>query len=131
MSINHSLIFTYTNTTVWTNGYLMLGYADPFGASVGNPEQGVYYANLQVVDLTVSVITINSITISGGNVIIDFTTSNGADTTSSFVVQSSGVVNTGYSDVAPAAGITSLGSNQFRATTPYTGGTMFYRIRHL
>jgi hypothetical protein len=110
----------------------MLGYADPFGNSVGDPEAGVYYANLQVVNLTVAptTITINSIKIIGSNVVIDFTTSNGSDTTSSFAVQSSGVVNTGYSDVVPAAGITSLGSNQFRATMTYTGGSNFYRISH-
>ncbi len=133
MSINHSPIFTYTNTTVWTSGYLMLGYADPFGASVGNAEAGVYYANLQVVQLpsAVSVITINSIAISGGNVVVTFTTSNAADTTSSFTLRSSGTVNGTYADVVPAATITSLGSNQFQATTPYTGGTQqYYRVHH-
>ena len=133
MSINHTPIFTYTNTTVWTSGYLMLGYADPFGATVGNAEAGVYYANLQVVQLpaAVSVITINSIVISGGNVVVTFTTSNASDTTSSFTLRSSGTVNGTYGDVSPAASMTSLGSNQFQATTPYLGSDqLFYRIFH-
>ena len=131
MSINHTTIFTYTNTTVWTSGYLMLGYSDPFGNTVGNPEAGVYYANLQVVDLTAPTITINNIVISGGNVVVKFTTSSAADTTSSFTLQSSGTVNGTYTDVSPAASITSLGSNQFQATVPYTGGAQqYYRVRH-
>lgn len=131
MSINQTPIFVYTNTTAWTNGYLMLGYEDPFGASVGTQDAGVYYANLQVVQLPVpSVMTVNKIAISSGNVIITFTTSNSSDTTSSFTLQSSGTVNTGYNSV-PAANITSLGSNQFQATTPYLrGAQLFYRIAH-
>ena len=130
MSINHSTIFTYTNTTVWTSGYLMLGYADPFGASVGNAEAGVYYANLQVVQLPIAV-TINSIAINGGNVVIKFTTNTGSDTTSSFTLRSSGTVNGTYADVIPAASITALGSNQFQATIPYTGGAQqYYRVHH-
>jgi hypothetical protein len=131
MSINHTPIFVYTNTTVWTNGYLMLGYADPFGGSVGAPEAGVYYANLQVVQLAAPiVITINSIAINGGNVVITFTTSSAADTNTSFTVLSSGTVNGAYNAVSPAASITSLGGNQFQATTPYIGGTQFYLIQH-
>jgi hypothetical protein len=138
MSINHTPIFSYTNTTVWTSGYLMLGYTDPFGGangtSIGAPDGGVYYANLQVVQLPVTTtVTINNITISGGNVVIKFTTSNGSDTTSSFTLQSSGTVSGSYGNVSPPANITSLGSNQFQASTPYNGATQltqFYRIEH-
>jgi Calx-beta domain len=130
MSINHTTIFTYTNTTVWTGGYLMLGYADPFGATVGNPEAGVYYANLEVVQLA-AVITIDSIALSGGNVVVVFTTSSPSDTTASFKLRSSGTVNATYSDVSPPATITSLGNNQFQATTAYTGvAQIFYRVIH-
>lgn len=129
LSINHTSIFTYTNTTVWTNGYLMLGYADPAGNSVGNPEAGVYYANLQVVDLTPPTVTINNITISGGNVLVTFTTSSASDTTSSFTLVNAGTVNGSYASVGST--ITSLGSNQFRASTPYLGGSqVFYRVQH-
>ena len=133
LSINHTTIFTYTNATVWTNGYLMLGYTDPFGASVGSAEAGVYYANLQVVQLPLLVtptVTINSIDITGGNVVIKFTSSSASDTVSSFTLRSSGVVTGPYNDVSPAANITPLGSNQFQATTPYTGGIEFYRVHH-
>ncbi len=134
MSINRTPIFTYTNTTVWTNGYLMLGYADPFGGSIGSADAGVYYANLQVVQLpsiAQIVITINKIAVSGGNVVVTFTTSSGSDTIASFRLQSAGSVTGAYTDVSPPATITSLGSNQFQATTPYVGGAqLFYRIHH-
>jgi hypothetical protein len=134
MSINHTAIFVYTNTTAWTNGYLMLGYTDPYGSTIGSPEAGVYIANLQVVQLASllpPVVTISSITISGGNVVITFTTSSASDTTSSFTLRSSGTVNGTYTDVNPAATISSLGSNKFQATTPYIVGSQeFYRIHH-
>jgi hypothetical protein len=132
MSINHTAIFVYTNTTVWTNGYLMLGYADPFGANIGSPEAGAYFANLQVVSLPSSApttVTINSIAISGGNVIVKFTTSSASDTISSFTLTSSGTVSGTYGTISST--ITSLGSNQFQASTPYLGGgQQFYRIQH-
>ena len=129
MSINHTPIFVYTNTTVWKGGYLMLGYSDPYGTSIASPEAGAYYANLQVVQLSPTVITINSIVISGSNVVIKFTTTDAVDMTSSFTLTSSSTVNGTYGAIS--ATITSLGSNQFQATTSYIGGgQQFYRILH-
>jgi hypothetical protein len=133
MSINHTPIFVYTNTTVWTNGYLMLGYEDPYGITVNTTDAGVYYANLQVVQLpstTAIVMTINKIVVSGGDVVITFTTSSSSDTTSSFTLDSSGTLNGTFSAASPSATITSLGGNQFQATIPYAGGTQFYKIQH-
>jgi hypothetical protein len=131
MSINNTPIFVYTNATAWTSGYLMLGYEDPYGASIGTAEAGVYYSNLQVVQLTTaSVMTLNKLAISGGNVVIKFTTSNSSDTVSSFTLTSSSTVNGSFSAVGGAS-IISLGSNQFQFTTPVPGsGPMFYRIKH-
>jgi hypothetical protein len=132
MSINHTAIFTYTNTTVWTNGYLMLGYSDPYGTSIGSPEAGAYFANLQVVQLppaaVPTVVTITSITSSAGNVVIKFTTSNPSDTTSSFTILSSANVAGSYTSTA--ASITSLGALTFQATIPQTGSQQFYRLYH-
>ncbi|MBW8863835.1 MAG: hypothetical protein JF609_02730, partial [Verrucomicrobia bacterium] len=60
MSINNYNVFTYTNNTVWTNGYVMLGYADPFGGtggtSVGYPDAAAYFSNLKVVGVPAPVI---------------------------------------------------------------------------
>jgi len=131
MSINHTPIFVYTNTTAWTNGYLMLGYENPFGEA-GTTDDGVYYANLQVVQLpstAPTVVLINSIVISGTNVVITFTSSSATDTTSSFTVQSAAVVTGPFTNVSPAASIISLGGGVFQATLPYTASSqMFYQI---
>ena len=51
LSINKTVIYTYTNTTSFTNGNLMLGYEDPF-SSVGAPDAAVYYSGLSVVQLS-------------------------------------------------------------------------------
>jgi hypothetical protein len=60
LSINNYNVFTYTNSTVWTNGYVMLGYNDPFGGStglsVGNPDAAAYFSNLKVVNVPAPVI---------------------------------------------------------------------------
>jgi hypothetical protein len=57
LSINKTVIFTYTNNTVWTNGTLMLGYEDPF-SSVGGSDAAVYYSNVRVVRLAPPQITL-------------------------------------------------------------------------
>jgi hypothetical protein len=53
LSINHTFIFGYTNTGVFTNGTVMLGYEDPI-ANIGDTEFGgwaaAYYSNLRVVE---------------------------------------------------------------------------------
>jgi hypothetical protein len=128
LSINHTPLFTYTNTTVWTNGYLMLGYGDPLGASVQTPDAAVYYANLQVVALPPPVIT--SIVLNGGNVELTFTAGTG-DTPGSFVVQSAVVASGAFADASPVASIISVGSAAFKATLPVGGSKEFYRIRRL
>jgi hypothetical protein len=127
LSINHTPIFTYTNTTVWKSGYLMLGYADPFGASIGSPDAGVYYANLQVVQLPT--VTVNSIAIAGANVVITFTTTDPSDTVGSFNLMTSTKASSGYAGLAGT--FSSLGSSQFQVTTPYTAGAArFFKVTH-
>src|SRR5262249_40138091 len=127
LTIDKTTIFTYTNTTSFTNGYLMLGYGDPF-ASIGSPDAAAYYANLRVVVLTPPVIT--AISVAGGNVVLTFVSSDGDDTTASFAVQTSGNVAGPYADASPAATITQLPSGAFQATLAQNGAAQFYRIRH-
>ena len=57
MAINKTAIFTYTNTTVWTNGTLMLGYNDPF-SSTGGGDAAVYFSDIKVVRLAPPQITL-------------------------------------------------------------------------
>jgi len=127
LSMNHTPIFSYTNKTVWQSGYLMLGYADPFGASIGSADAGVYYANLQVVQLPT--VAVSSIAVVGSNVVITFTTSDSSDTVASFNLLSSATVKGNYTGLAGT--FSSLGASQFQVTTPYTGGTMrFFKVTH-
>jgi hypothetical protein len=127
LSINHTLIFSYTNTTVWKSGYLMLGYADPFGASIGSPQAGVYYANLQVVQLPT--IRIDGITLDGANDVITFTSSDALDTANGFnLLTSTNIVSTFTNQpgtFSPVSG------SQFQVTTPFTGGAKrFFKVTH-
>lgn len=127
LSINHTQIFSYTNTTVWKSGYLMLGYTDPFGASIGNPDAGVYYANLQVVQLPT--IRVDSIVVTNNNNLITFTSSDPLDLSTSFnlltATNITGTFTTLNGTYAPVAG------SQFQVTTPFTGGPQrFFRVTH-
>ncbi len=128
LSINHTPIFKYANTTVWQSGYLMLGYADPYGgangSSVGAADAGAYYANLQVVQLTAP--AISSTTLNGGNVTLAFSS---PDSSATFILQSSSNVGGPYTDV-PNGVVTPLGNGQYQATGPQIGDQQFYRLRY-
>jgi hypothetical protein len=139
MSIDKTPIFVYTNTTTFTNGYLMLGYNCPitgtFNQFIGTPDASVYFSNLRVVSLAQPVIA--GIKVVGqncpttpGNAVITFTSNDPQDTTANFAIQSASVVNGPYTDVSPAASITQLAPQSFQATTPASCGTKFYRIRY-
>jgi len=135
LSIDKTPIFVYTNTTVWTNGYLMLGYADPFGGtagvSVGTPDAAVYYSNLRVVRLGPPVIT--SFAVTNGNVVIKFTTTDADDTAASFNLLSSGTAGAAHVDgLVASATFTQIASNlNFQVTVPKpTNSAQYYRIQH-
>jgi hypothetical protein len=140
MSLNRTPIVTYTNRVggntgggVYTNGVPMLGYCDPF-RSVGTAA-AMYVSNIRAVSLASAVTVAPRITntqVTGGNVVITFTTTSGTDTTANFFVQAEpAVVGAGntWADVSPAANI-SGGSGTFQATVPVSGTAQFYRIRH-
>jgi len=128
LTIDKTSIFTYTNTMIFTNGTIMLAYEDPYD-SLGTPEAGVYYSNLRVVRLASP--SVIQIAINGANVVINFTSLDGDDSASSFVVQSAVVAGGPFTDVSPAAAITQLGTGAFQAVVPLNGPVRFYRIRHL
>ena len=68
---------------------------------------------------------------SGVNVSIQFSSSDGDDTTSSFSLQSCGTVNGTYTDVAPAATFTqNLSTGTFQTVYPKNRNIQFYRLRH-
>jgi hypothetical protein len=125
LRINKTTIFTYTNTTPYTSGNIMLGYEDAFD-SLGPSQVYVVYDNVRVISLAGPVITaINRV---GGNVQIDFT-AGAADVPAQFVLQSASIVTGPYADTS--ATITSLGAGNFRATKPFdpNAPAVFYRVR--
>ena len=127
LSLNKIPIFTFTNTTTFKSGYLMLGYVDPYN-SIGQPAGAVYYANLSVVRLTPPLIT--QITRAGSNVTLEFTSTDGTDTPASFKLQTSSNVSGTYADDGSAT-ITQLPNGTFSATTTSAYAAQFYRIRKL
>jgi hypothetical protein len=130
MSINKTPIIVYTNATAFTNGNIMLGYMDPY-ESIGSAGGAAYFSNVRVVQLAVPQPSITKIQLinSGTQVQVDFAGGAG-DTTGSFKLQSSTLVNGTYSDDNTAI-ITSPSAGTFRFVTSVSGSTQFYKIRHL
>lgn len=131
LSINHQQIFSFNNTnSLFQQGDIMLGYETPAASATGaGLDAAAYFSDLQVVSIA-SVPhspTITSTSVSGGNVIINFTSPDGTDTTSSFTLQSTPVVTGTFTDTA--ASITG-GSGAFQATIPVSGAAQFFRIHH-
>jgi hypothetical protein len=125
MSLNKIRVLTYTNTTTFTNGTVMLGYSDPF-SSIGEAAGAAYFANLSVVAINPP--TITSIVRSGSDVTIQFTSNDGTVTPASFDLQAAGVVTGPYTNVTTAT-ITQLPSLIYQATTTSTASAQYYRIR--
>lgn len=126
LSIDKTLIYVYTNTTIFTNGVLMLGYNDPFNGSAGS-DAAVYFSNLRVVKIGAPVITQTAVNNANDTVIINFTSVDGDVTAASFGLQSSPTVNGPYSAVSGAT-ITQLGTEAFQAVVTENGPVRFYRI---
>jgi len=128
--INQTEIYSFTNSTAYTNGNIMLGYCDAYD-STGVSGAAVIYDNVRVVSIAAAAptapITITKITSSGNNVTIDFT-AGATDTTANFVVQSASTLS-GFSDIVTT--ITSPSSSNFSTTFAKSGSQQFYRIRRL
>jgi hypothetical protein len=122
LTINKTPIFSYTNTTVWTNGYLMLGYSDPFSSSTDGSVAAAYFANLSVVRLTKPEVT--QTVLGSTTATLTFTTT---DTSSPFVVEGAATVDGVYANVN--ATITYQGNGTYQAVVPRGGDAQFYRVR--
>ncbi|HEV2328453.1 MAG TPA: hypothetical protein VGY56_06660 [Verrucomicrobiae bacterium] len=130
--IDKTLIMSYTNNTgLFTNGYVMLGYEDPYDGGE-TPDTAVYYSNLRVVALTAPAIS-GPLAYSGTGktFTFDFSSSDGDLTPSSFTVLGSTNLLTGYKAV-PAT-ITQLiqpGAEEFQAmVSKATNSIEFYRVQ--
>ena len=125
ISIDKTPICVYTNVTAFTNGYVMLGYEDPYD-SVGGGDAAVYYSNLRVVRLAPPLVSETAV--SAGNYVFDFTSTDGDASPASFLVVGATSLNGPYA-VVPGATIIQLGSGAYQATVPTSGPVHFYRIQ--
>jgi hypothetical protein len=125
VSIDKTPICVYTNTTTFTNGYLMLGYEDPYDP-IGGGDGAVYYSNLRVVRLSPPVMT--EAALNAGTYIFDFTSTDGDATSASFQIVGSTSVTGSYTPV-PGATITQLSNGAYQATVPTSGPINFYKIQ--
>jgi hypothetical protein len=124
LKINNTTILSYSNTTPYASGNIMVGYDDAFD-SIGLSSSYVVIDNLRVIRL--AGLTVTAIQDLGANVQLDFTFALN-DAPSAFRVQSAAVVSGPYAD--GTATIVQLSPGTYRATVPKSGDVRFYRIRH-
>jgi hypothetical protein len=126
LTIDRTVILSYTNTSGAVSGNIMLGYEDP-NDSVGPAASSVIYANARVISLSSPVIT--NIVVNGSNIEIRFV-ANAGDVPAQFVLQKSAPLATGaYADTSST--ITSLGGGAFKAVKALGTSPTFYRIRKI
>lgn len=125
LKINRTVIFSYTNTTAFTSGNVMLGHCDAYD-SVGASDGGVIYDNLRVIRLAASAVAAN---ITGivpvGAPATSYNINYSGGTGTQFVLVTSHNVN------APLSGWTRVATNYTGSGTfSVSAGTQgFYRIK--
>jgi hypothetical protein len=127
LRVNKNLIYRITNTFGFNSGTIMIGHNDQFD-SVGSTDTFAIFDNVRVISLgSPTPPEITDITVSGGNVIIDFETSSGGQP-SEFRIESTPTLTPPNWAQESAATIAPNG-NGFRATLPASGDMRFYRVR--
>ncbi len=124
LKVNNTAIFSYSNSTPYIAGNIMLGYDDAY-TSISLASSYVVIDNVRVVRL--QGLKVTQVTDAGANVVIKFTFDLN-DTASSFVVQSASSVTGPYTDVA--ATVVQLTPGTYQATVAKSGAGKTYRLRH-
>jgi hypothetical protein len=125
---------TYTNTSAFTNGYVMIGYMDSFDSASSLADNFALIDNLRIVDLTTvakPVITAISVggSAPGSAVTIDFT-AGASDGPGDFTLEKATTVNGVYGVDGGAIISGNPSAPNFRATTTTTSSNEeYYRIR--
>ena len=130
LTVNAATVFTFTNTSGYTSGDVMIGMNDQFD-SIGSAANFVIFDNVEVINLGgagTNVVNITGISFPSANqVAIDFTAS-GSGVPADFHLQSTASLSSiDWIDDAGATITTT--ANGFRATTTRTGNERYYRIR--
>lgn len=102
--------------------------AGVYSVSVVNAAGTATPSGTLVVNSAQSTMTFTGVSLAGTNAVLNFTSSNPSDTTSSFTLQSSIVVQGPYTDTS---GTVTGSAGVFQFTVPITtNATMFYRLVH-
>ncbi|MEO6035970.1 MAG: hypothetical protein ABIQ35_12010, partial [Verrucomicrobiota bacterium] len=124
LRINNTQILSYSNTTAFASGNIMIGYEDAFD-SVSPQQSYVVIDNVRVVSVTgLSILSVRDL---GASVQIDFSFGL-SDVPSSFKLQGASAVTGPYADVS--ATIVQVSPGTFRATVANSGSAQFFRVRH-
>ena len=103
--------------------------AGSYTAGVTNAVGGVV-SSAGVLSISVPAPTISGVVMSGGNLVLSFTSPNAYDTANAYILQSSTVVSGPYTNTPAAFTAGSAGS--FQVTVPPAPGVnMFYRLLHV
>jgi hypothetical protein len=128
LTVNGVALIAVTNTSVYTQGKVMLGYCDAFD-STGPAENFAVIDNVRVVSLPSAPSTpptIGNISVTGQSVKVSFSAAGDA-AASGFKLQSAAIVDGQFADDDTAVITGSAGA--FQATTAVNGAMRFYRIR--
>ena len=103
------------------------GVANSYTAAVGN-SGGTTISSAGVLTVTFSPYTVTGVSLSGGNVVMSFTSDNSYDTTNAFILQSSGDLLATFTNTP---GTFTLTGGVFSVTaTNSSDAQMFYRLMH-
>lgn len=133
LKINNTEIFSRENTGA-NSGDVMFGYVDAFDSVPGTLSARVgsaIYDNVRVVRLanvTPSEINITGTSLSGGNLVINFT-STGGEPASAFKLFSSTTIDGTFAEDNTAGNTITATANGYQATTPVSGASRFFLIR--
>lgn len=133
LKINNTEIFSVENPGA-NSGDVMFGYVDAFDSVPGTAAArlgAVIYDNARVVRLGAvapSTINITSTALTGGNLVINFT-STGNEPASAFKLFSSTTVNGTFAEDTTAGNTLTATANGYQATTPASGAARFFLIR--
>jgi hypothetical protein len=127
LKINNSLIFSYTNQTAYSDGYVMLGYCDAYDSTSSASAQ-VIFDNFRVVKT--AALNITSIKMENGQVKIGFDWPM-TEPASAFELLSSPTSDAGYTVESGASFDAVLPGVSYEVTAPASTSARFYKIHRL
>jgi hypothetical protein len=127
VNLTNSATVSGATSTILTLNQITRADATNYNVGVTNGANGAI-SSPGLLTVLVPPPTITATILTGGNVVMSFSTTNGFDNTNAFTLQSAPVVTGPYTNT-PAI-FTGNTGGPFQVTVPRTGGTVFYRLLH-